>query len=113
MGWYLRKSFGIGPIRLNLSKSGLGLSAGIKGLRIGTGPRDSYIHGGREGLYYRQSLGSRSKPGELAQEPMSEDTELGAIDRPEEPVQGSQKEAGSSFWSAFWRGIFGGLMRGR
>lgn len=113
MGWFLRKSFGIGPIRLNLSKSGFGLSAGIKGLRIGTGPRGRYIHGGREGLYYRQSLQSRSKPGELAQEPMSEDTEVAAIERREEQVQASQETTGSSFWSAFWRRIFGGLMRGR
>ena len=113
MGWYLRKSFGIGPIRLNLSKSGLGLSAGIKGLRIGTGPRGSYMHGGREGLYYRQSLRSRGKQGEVAQEPMSEDTDLRAIERPNEQDQGSRKKAGSSFWRAFWRGIFGGLRRGR
>src|SRR5580658_8587079 len=58
MGWYLRKSFSFGPLRLNLSKSGLGYSFGVKGARIGTGPRGSYIHMGRYGLYYRQSLGT-------------------------------------------------------
>jgi len=47
MGFYIRKSFRAGPIRLNLSKSGLGLSAGVTGLRVGTGPRGTYVHGGR------------------------------------------------------------------
>jgi Protein of unknown function (DUF4236) len=58
MGFYLRKSFSFGPVRLNLSKSGLGASLGVKGLRIGTGPRGAYLHAGREGLYFRQSLRS-------------------------------------------------------
>jgi hypothetical protein len=61
MGWYLRKSFSFGPLRLNLSKSGLGYSFGVKGARIGTGPRGNYIHMGRYGLYYRQYFG-RSEP---------------------------------------------------
>jgi hypothetical protein len=57
MAWYIRKSFKVGPLlRLNLSKSGLGYSFGIKGARIGTGPRGNYVHVGRYGLYYRQSL---------------------------------------------------------
>jgi hypothetical protein len=33
MGWYLKKSFGVGPLRVNLSKSGLGASVGVKRLR--------------------------------------------------------------------------------
>ena len=33
MGWYLRRSIKIGPFRINASKSGLGLSAGVKGSR--------------------------------------------------------------------------------
>lgn len=61
MGFYIRKSFRAGPVRLNLSKSGVGVSAGIKGLRIGSGPRGSYIHAGRGGLYYRKSLGNNKK----------------------------------------------------
>lgn len=58
MPWYLRKSFSRGPIRLNLSKSGLGASFGVRGLRIGVGPRGTYLAGGRGGLYYRQYLNS-------------------------------------------------------
>lgn len=56
MPWYLRKSFSRGPIRLNLSKNGLGASFGVKGLRIGVGPKGTYLAGGRGGLYYRQYL---------------------------------------------------------
>lgn len=65
MGFYIRKSFRAGPIRLNLSKSGLGLSAGVTGLRVGTGPRGAYVHGGRGGLYYRKYAGS-GRSGERA-----------------------------------------------
>jgi uncharacterized protein DUF4236 len=56
MGWYLRKSFRAGPVRWNLSKSGIGMSVGVRGLRVGTGPRGPYIAGGRNGVYFRQSL---------------------------------------------------------
>jgi len=56
MGFYIRKSLSFGPIRFNLSKSGVGMSAGIKGFRIGSGPRGNYVHMGRGGLYYRASL---------------------------------------------------------
>jgi Protein of unknown function (DUF4236) len=58
MGLYLRKSFRAGPFRINLSKSGLGLSAGVKGARFGVGPRGTYVHAGRGGLYYRKYLSS-------------------------------------------------------
>jgi len=56
MGLYIRKSVRVGPFRFNLSKSGIGVSAGIKGLRVGTGPRGNYIHMGRGGFHYRQTL---------------------------------------------------------
>src|SRR5260370_31409396 len=35
MGWSVRRSKKVGLFRINLSKSGIGLSAGIKGLRVG------------------------------------------------------------------------------
>lgn len=56
MGLYIRKGFNAGPFRLNLSRSGLGASFGVKGARIGTGPAGRYVHVGRGGLYYRKSL---------------------------------------------------------
>lgn len=58
MGLYLRKSFRAGPIRFNLSKSGLGISGGVKGARLSVGPRGTYVHAGRHGLYYRKHLSS-------------------------------------------------------
>src|SRR5262245_1504383 len=58
MGFYLRKSVSVGPLRFNLSKSGIGVSAGVRGLRLGTGPRGNYVHMGRHGLYYRATLPS-------------------------------------------------------
>ncbi len=64
MPFYIRKSVSAGPFRFNFSKGGVGVSVGVKGLRIGTGPRGHYIHAGRGGLYYRATLGNagRSRP---------------------------------------------------
>ena len=56
MSFYIRKSVRVGPFRFNLSKSGVGVSTGIKGLRFGSGPRGNYVHMGRGGLYYRKTL---------------------------------------------------------
>ena len=40
MGWNYRKSVNLGGgMRLNFSKSGIGISGGVKGFRISTGPR--------------------------------------------------------------------------
>ena len=59
MGFYFRKSINFGGLRFNFSKSGMGVSTGFKGFRIGTGPRGNYVHMGRNGLYYRASLGKK------------------------------------------------------
>jgi hypothetical protein len=56
MGFYLRKSVSVGPFRFNLSKSGVGVSAGVRGFRVGAGPRGNYVHMGRQGVYYRTAL---------------------------------------------------------
>jgi hypothetical protein len=70
--FYIRKSVSAGPFRFHFSKGGVGVSVGIKGLRIGTGPRGHYIHAGRGGLYYRATLGKagRSRPS-AAERPLS------------------------------------------
>lgn len=62
MPFYLRKGFRLGPLRFDLSKSGIGVSAGVTGARIGTGPKGSYVHGGRGGPYYRKSLDAEDAP---------------------------------------------------
>ena len=56
MSFYFRKSVNFGPIRFNFSKSGIGVSAGVKGARISTGPRGTYVHAGRYGFYYSQRI---------------------------------------------------------
>ena len=61
MGWYIRKAFSTGPVRLNLSKSGLGVSFGVKGARVGVGPRGMYTHLGRDGLYYRSGFSASQR----------------------------------------------------
>lgn len=59
MGLYLRKSVNLGLLRLNFSKSGLGVSGGVTGFRIGIKPNGTtYVHAGRNGLYYRENLNS-------------------------------------------------------
>jgi hypothetical protein len=59
VGFYFRKSVRFGPFRVNFSKSGIGLSAGIPGFRIGTGPRGNYVQAGAHGFYYRAALPRR------------------------------------------------------
>jgi hypothetical protein len=74
MGFYIRKSLKAGPLRFNLSKSGIGVSTGIKGFRIGTGPRGNYVHIGRKGLYYRKTTPSsinRSSKSRISQKQQS------------------------------------------
>ncbi len=63
MPFYIRKAFKAGPLRFNLSKSGIGVSAGVKGARIGLGPRGAYVHGGRGGIYFRERLSFTGAPG--------------------------------------------------
>lgn len=55
MGFYVRKSIKAGPFRFNLSKSGVGVSVGVPGFRVGSGPRGNYVHMGANGVYYRTS----------------------------------------------------------
>lgn len=56
MGLYFRKAISVGPLRFNLSQRGIGVSAGIPGFRIGSGPRGNYVHMGANGIYYRAAL---------------------------------------------------------
>jgi hypothetical protein len=56
VSFYLRKSVKAGPFRVNLSRSGIGVSTGIPGLRVGTGPRGTYVRMGRHGVYYQQTI---------------------------------------------------------
>ncbi len=91
MGFYIRKSISVGPFRFNLSGSGIGVSTGIKGFRVGTGPRGNYIHMGRGGLYFRATLPS-STPGRGAQFP----AEPSPVEVTSEDERFQQLESGSA-----------------
>ena len=55
-----RRSKSFGPIRLNLSKSGIGMSTGIKGLRVGVNSKGQTYGSANipgTGLTYRSNLG--------------------------------------------------------
>lgn len=69
LGFSIRQSIRVGPLRLNLSKSGLGASVGVRGFRLGTGPRGSYVRVGGGGVFYSQSLGASRTPRTLAPVP--------------------------------------------
>src|SRR5690348_12704295 len=66
------RSFKIAPgLRLNLSKSGIGISAGVRGLRVGVDARGrTYISAGLRGtgLSLRRYGSSRPKPAAMPQD---------------------------------------------
>jgi len=76
MTWFLRKSFRFGPLRLNLSKRGVGASVGVTGARLGVDATGKpYAAGGRYGLYFRKRLGpgrsGRTEPALSAEKTVS------------------------------------------
>jgi uncharacterized protein DUF4236 len=60
MGFFFRRSTRVGPFRLNLSRSGIGASVGVKGARLTLTPRGTtYVTVGSNGFYYRETLSHR------------------------------------------------------
>lgn len=62
MGFYLHKSVAVGPFRFNLSGSGVGMSVGVRGMRVGTGPHGNYVRIGRGGVYYQKTFQTPAAP---------------------------------------------------
>ena len=59
MGLRFRKSINLGPLRINLSKSGVGFSVGVKGFRVGIsakGKKTATVSLPGTGLSYVQDL---------------------------------------------------------
>ena len=56
MGFYKRKAICFGPVRFNLSKTGIGVSVGRSGTGLAIGPRGTYVHMAGNALSYRQRL---------------------------------------------------------
>ncbi|HEV7130115.1 MAG TPA: DUF4236 domain-containing protein [Ktedonobacterales bacterium] len=105
MGWYLRKSVRVGPVRFNLSKRGVGVSTGVKGLRVGAGPNGPYVAGGRGGLYFRQRLGGRPRSGGSSahRAPMPQ-TAFGAASDPSPATSSAQQTGEQIFTPHVYRG---------
>ena len=62
MGFTFRKSFKIGKLlNVSVSKSGIGVSAGVKGFRIGTGPKGNYVSMSKSGIGYKKYFGGKKK----------------------------------------------------
>lgn len=59
MALTFRKSISAGPFRFNLSGSGIGVSVGIPGFRIGTGPRGNYASLSAGSFRYHHSLNGK------------------------------------------------------
>ena len=63
MAFYLRKAFRAGPVRFNLSKSGISVSAGVTGARLGLSSSGrAYVHGGVAGSTTVSRMSMRAAP---------------------------------------------------
>lgn len=61
MGLFFRKSISFGKnFRINISKSGIGYSYGVRGFRISHGARGTYLNAGINGIYYRKKISSNN-----------------------------------------------------
>ncbi len=58
MSFSLRTSIGVGPLRVSMSRSGLGASVGVPGFRLGAGPRGTYVSLGGGLISYRATVRS-------------------------------------------------------
>jgi tetratricopeptide (TPR) repeat protein len=71
MGFRFHRSIGLGKfLRLNISKSGIGISVGIPGLRVSKGPSGTYLNVDLpgKGLSYRKKLNSSASASRPAAE---------------------------------------------
>lgn len=64
----------MGPLRFNLSRSGLSVSGGVRGARVNVGPRGTYITLGAQGFRYRKKL--TSTPSSTSQPPQVQPSQL-------------------------------------
>ena len=79
MGWSFRKSIKMGPLRVNVSRSGIGASVGVRGARVAVGPRGTYVSFAGGGFSYRKKLNNSPRPVAPAVEPTTESFQTGNI----------------------------------
>ncbi|MBB1154682.1 DUF4236 domain-containing protein [Amycolatopsis dendrobii] len=58
MSFYLRTRVKVGPLRVSMSRAGLGASVGVPGFRVGAGPRGAYVTLGGGLVSYRATTRS-------------------------------------------------------
>lgn len=66
MSFYKRRAIRLGPVRLSLTRWGLGLSFARAETRLALGPRSTYVQMGHDGLSYRQRLDVHGLPKAIA-----------------------------------------------
>lgn len=79
MVWSFRKSFGAGPLRFTVSKSGLSTSVGGRHIRMGANSRSSWISMGVGGIRYRHVV-PHSKAGS-GNQPASAKTQVVEVEQ--------------------------------
>lgn len=80
MRMFFKKSKNFGLFKLNFSKSGIGISFGIKGFRISQNSKGTYLNAGGKGFYCRKKLDSKTKqPIENTEEKQAEAKETATI----------------------------------
>ncbi len=87
MGFRLQRRIQLGKfIRLNISKSGVGVSTGFPGFRVSVGPRGSFLTLGLPGtgISYRKKLGGKSKRSQKKEETPPASAQAAPADPPEE-----------------------------
>ncbi len=62
MGFYVRKSLRAGPFRVDLSRHGIDMSAGVPGFSAHAGPRGSYVRVSAAGASYQTTLSPSPRP---------------------------------------------------
>ncbi len=98
MGFYFRKSYSLGPFRVNLSKSGIGVSFGVKGARISHGPRGTFFSASNGPIYYRKKIKTTHKPEIYNQPSMNKNMPKNSIyvSKPQKNSSKTSKESYSS-----------------
>jgi tetratricopeptide (TPR) repeat protein len=98
MGFRLQRRIRLGKfVQLNISKSGVGVSAGVRGFRLSTGPRGTQLNVGLPGtgLSYRKQLSSKrgkKKAKESRSRAQAASRQANLPDRPEPGLLASRAE---------------------
>ena len=91
MGLRFHSSISSGPFRLNFSKSGVGVSVGVRGLRVGAGPRGTYVRTGRSsgagllGLLFLGAVGTLLQLAPSSEKPRETTVQRTAVERTHQP----------------------------